>query len=130
MNRMLELKEKRERLWNDAKEFLNTRRRSDWSLSSEDENIYRNMLEGVYALGDAIDLLREQAGIDREIDRPDVPGIKPYYLAAWQRIGDLAEAIERQCWSGDGDTKPVQKFAAEIGWQCSMIESLKGAEDG
>lgn len=133
MNRMHELEDKRARLWNDTKEFLYSHRQADGLLSSEDEKTYQNMLQGVYALGNEIDRLREQARIDREIDRPEekkpVLGIKPYYVAAWQRIGELAEAIERQYQSVDGDTKLVQEWASEIGWQCCIIESLRGAED-
>ena len=68
---------------------------------------------------DFFDMLNEQ--------KP-VLGVKPYYIAAWKRIGELAEAIERQYEIPNGDTKLVQKWAAEIGWQCSMIESLKEEE--
>lgn len=132
MNKLLELKEKRARLWNDAKEFLSAHRRDDGLLSSEDEKTYSYMVESVYALGDEIGRLTEQAKIDREIlqseeERP-VLGIKPYYVAAWQRIGALAEAIERQYQSPNGDTQLVQRWAAEIGWQCSLIESLNDVE--
>lgn len=133
MNKLLELKEKRAHLWNDAKEFLFTHCPDDGVLSSEDEQTYHFMVEGVCALGDEIDRLTEQAKIDREIrqaeeERP-VPGIKPYYVAAWQRIGALAEAIERQYQSLNGDTKSVQRWANEIGWQCALIESLTDEED-
>lgn len=128
MSKLLELKSTRAHLWNDAKEFLFTHCQDDGVLSSEDEQHYRFMVEGVCALGDEIDRLTEQAKIDREIrkaeeERP-VIGIKPYYVAAWQRIGALAEAIERQYHSPNGDTKLVQRWANEIGWQCSLIESL------
>lgn len=61
-------------------------------------------------------------------EQKPVLGVKPYYIAAWNRIGELAEAIERQYEIPNGDTKLVQKWAAEIGWQCSMIESLKEGE--
>lgn len=60
-------------------------------------------------------------------ERP-VLGVKPYHVAAWQRIGELAEAIERQYQSDKGDTELVQMWAAEIGWQCSIIESLNDVE--
>lgn len=128
MNKLLELKEKRARLRNDAKEFLAEHCQDDGLLSSEDETHYHYMLEGIYALDHEIDRLTEQAKTDREIrqaeeERP-VIGIKPYYVAAWQRIGALAEAIERQYQSLNGDTKLVQRWANEIGWQCSLIESL------
>lgn len=132
MNKLLELKEKRARLWNDAKEFLSAHRQDDGLLSSEDEKTYSYMVESVYALGDEIGRLIEQAKIDREIRKSEeekpVLGIKPYYVAAWQRIGALAEAIERQYQSPNGDTQLVQRWAAEIGWQCSLIESLNEVE--
>ena len=64
---------------------------------------------------------------ETEEEKP-VLGTKPYYVAAWQRIGELAEAIERQYQSNKGDTELVQMCAAEIGWQCSIIESLNDVE--
>lgn len=128
MSKLLELKSTREHLWHDAIKFLSEHRQDDGLLSSEDEQHYRFMMEGIFALDKETDRLKEQAKKDREIrqaeeERP-VLGIKPYYVAAWQRIGAIAEAIERQCQSLNGDTKLVQRWANEIGCQCALIESL------
>jgi len=82
---------------------------------------------GMYT-SDSAERSTPQDFFDNPDEQKPVLGVKPYYVAAWQRIGDLAEAIERQFESPNGDTELVQKWAAEIGWQCSMIESLKEEE--
>lgn len=77
----------------------------------------------------------EDAGFDVDVtplkdeERKPPLGVKPFYVAAWQRIGELIGAIERQYESGDGDTKLVQKWANEIGWQATIIESLRSEQD-
>lgn len=73
-------------------------------------------------------LLKEQEAVNLQEQKPPL-GIKPYYIAAWQRIGELIEAIERQYESADGDAGLVEKWANEIGWQASMIEALRGGQD-
>lgn len=52
-------------------------------------------------------------------------GVKPAWMVAWSRIAELCEAIERQYESHNGNTELVMQWASEIGWQCSIIESLK-----
>lgn len=56
-------------------------------------------------------------------------GVKPYWVAAWSRIGELASAIERQYESPKPNTKLVEKWANEITWQCTIIEALRGDDD-
>lgn len=56
-------------------------------------------------------------------------GVKPYWVAAWSRIGELASAIERQHESPKPNTKLVEKWANEISWQCTIIEALRGDDD-
>ena len=57
-------------------------------------------------------------------------GVKPSWMVAWQRIGELADAIERQYESSNGNYKLVEKWAQEIGWQCSIIEAFEDQEAG
>ena len=57
------------------------------------------------------------------------PVVKPYYIAAWQRIGELVKAIERQYESPIGDAGLVEEWANEISWQASMIKSLSGKKE-
>ena len=77
---------------------------------------------------DVIALLKEQEAVEPNEQKPPL-GVKPYYIAAWQRIGELIEAIERQYESADGDAGLVEKWANEISWQASMIEALRGGQD-
>ena len=50
--------------------------------------------------------------------------IRPADQNAWSRIGDLAEAIRHQYESSNGDIDAVRKYAEEITWQCSIIDSI------
>ena len=61
-------------------------------------------------------------------DKKPPLGVKPAWIVAWSRIAELCDAIERQYESQNGDPKLVEKWAQEIGWQCTMIESLKDEE--
>lgn len=52
-------------------------------------------------------------------------GIKPDYIAAWERIGELAGGIERQYESLHGDEKMVMLWAQEIKIQCLIIAASR-----
>ena len=52
-------------------------------------------------------------------------GVTPYYIVAWSRIKDLAEAITRESLGVTRDEKTVERWANEITWQCTMIDALK-----
>lgn len=64
-----------------------------------------------------------------EYETQTVPplGAKPYYIAAWSRIGELIDAIERQYETGDGDAKLVELWAKEIVLQAKLIGAMKGS---
>ena len=55
-------------------------------------------------------------------------GVKPAWMVAWNRIVELAEAIERQYESPNGDARLVEKWAQEITWQCTIIEAFEDEE--
>lgn len=75
----------------------------------------------------ADDLLKLAKG-QQEPQKPAL-GVAPYYVSAWRRIGELAEAIQRQYEQADGDPKLVDQWAKEIGWQCALIESMREDEE-
>ena len=58
---------------------------------------------------------------------PEKPplGVRPAWIAAWQRIGELAEGICRQYESPERKTELVEKWAFEIMQQCHVIEGQK-----
>nr|DAH98286.1 MAG TPA: major capsid protein [Caudoviricetes sp.] len=69
MNTILELREKRSKLWNNAKDFLDSKRSSDGLISSEDAAIYDKMEADVVNLGKEIDRLEKQSAIDMELSK-------------------------------------------------------------
>ena len=58
------------------------------------------------------------------MDKPAL-GVKPAWLCAWQRIGELTDAIERQYQSDDGNAELAEKWAEEIVMQCKIIQKFK-----
>lgn len=62
------------------------------------------------------------------IDKPPL-GVRPAYVAAWQRIRELIEGIRRQYESPDGNSELVKKWAIEIKLQCQIIEVI-GKDEG
>ena len=70
MNQILALREKRAKLWNDTKAFLDSHRTEDGMVSAEDNATYEKMEADVVALGKEIERLERQAAIDREMDQP------------------------------------------------------------
>jgi HK97 family phage major capsid protein len=70
MNKILEMREKRAKAWEDAKTFLNSKRGNDGMLSAEDTGTYDKMEAEVVNLGKEIERLERQASIDAELARP------------------------------------------------------------
>ena len=57
-------------------------------------------------------------------EKPPI-GVTSYYIVAWSRIKDLADAIVRESVSVVRDEETVERWANEIEWQCSMINALR-----
>ncbi|MDU4960034.1 MAG: phage major capsid protein [Sporomusaceae bacterium] len=70
MNKILELREKRAKLWDSAKAFLDSRRNENGLLSAEDTATYEKMEADVVSLGKEIDRLERQAVLDLELSKP------------------------------------------------------------
>ena len=70
MNKVLELREKRAKVWESAKAFLDSRRGSDGLLSAEDVATYEKIEAEVVNLGKEIDRLERQQALDAELNRP------------------------------------------------------------
>ena len=70
MNKILELREKRAKLWDSAKAFLDSRRNEQGLLSAEDTTTYEKMESDVVSLGKEIERLERQAVLDLELARP------------------------------------------------------------
>lgn len=70
MNKVLELREKRAKLWESTKAFLDSRRNEKGLLSVEDTQTYERMEEDVINLGKEIERLERQAALDLELSKP------------------------------------------------------------
>ena len=69
MSRILELREKRTKLWESAKNYLETHRRDDGTVSAEDTAAYEKMETDVVNLGNEIARLERQKEIDSELSK-------------------------------------------------------------
>lgn len=118
MTQIEELVEQRNALWKRAENFKERRTVCDAFISPADQASYNVMMDDVEQLDLRI----------AELKKPPL-GAEPYWLHAWSRIGELAEAICRQYEAAHGDPKLVSEWAAEIGWQCAMIQSLQEDEN-
>lgn len=69
MSKILELREKRAKAWDAAKQFLDVKRGADGMLSEEDTATYDKMEQDVMNLGKEIERLERQAAIDAELSK-------------------------------------------------------------
>ena len=70
MSKVLELREKRAKVWEQTKAFLDSKRGEDGILSAEDTSAYEKMEAEVVNLGKEIDRLERQQAIDLELSKP------------------------------------------------------------
>lgn len=76
MEKTTELREKRARLWEEAKAFLEGRRGEDGLLSAEDTATYEKMETEVVSLGKEVERLERQAAIELELAKATSQVIK------------------------------------------------------
>ncbi len=69
MDTILKLREKRSKLWENAKNFLDSKRNDDGLISQEDEAVYDKMEADVVKLRKEIDKLEKQSSIDMELNK-------------------------------------------------------------
>ena len=69
MNTVQELREKRAKIWDNAKDFLDSKRTSDGLIFEEDSKTYDKMESEVVNLGKEIERLERQAVIDLELSK-------------------------------------------------------------
>jgi HK97 family phage major capsid protein len=70
MSTILELREKRNKIWNTAKEFLDHKRGADGMVPLEAAAEYDKMESDMIALGKEIERLERQAAFDLEMAKP------------------------------------------------------------
>ena len=64
-----ELREKRAKAWDDARDFLDSKRNDSGLLSEEDSKTYDDMEQQIVAYGKEIDRLERQEKLAREMQR-------------------------------------------------------------
>ena len=69
MSKILELREKRAKAWDAAKQFLDAKRGADGMLSEEDTATYDKMEQDVMNFGKEIERLERQVAIDAELSK-------------------------------------------------------------
>ena len=65
-----ELREKRAKAWDTARDFLDTKRTASGLLSEEDSKTYDAMEQQIVAYGKEIQRLERQEQLDAELNRP------------------------------------------------------------
>ena len=100
MNKILELREKRAKLWDSAKAFLDSRRSDQGVLSAEDTATYENMEADVVSLGKEIDRLERQAVLDLELAKPTATAItnKPGQSQEPEKTGRASSEYKAAFW--------------------------------
>ena len=101
MNQILALREKRAKLWNDTKAFLDSHRGEDGMVSAEDNATYEKMEADVVALGKEIERLERQAAMDRELDQPTAAPLvsRPSTAMEKQKAGRASDEYKSAFWN-------------------------------
>ena len=100
MNKILELREKRAKLWDSTKDFLDSRRNENGLLSAEDTATYEKMEADVVSLGKEIDRLERQAVLDLELSKPTTAAItnKPSQHQETEKTGRASSEYKAAFW--------------------------------
>ena len=100
MNKILELCEKRAKLWDSTKAFLDSRRNENGLLSAEDTATYEKMEADVVSLGKEIDRLERQAVLDLELSKPTTAAItnKPSQHQETEKTGRASSEYKAAFW--------------------------------
>ncbi len=118
MNQIMTLREKRAKLWEDTKAFLDSHRGEDGMVSAEDNATYEKMESDVVALGKEIERLERQAAIDRELDKPTASALvsKPMSPKPEQKAGRATDEYCKAFWNQmRGRVTPEVYNALQVG---------------
>ena len=104
MSKISELREKRAKAWDAAKQFLDAKKGADGMLSAEDTAAYDRMEADVMNLGKEIERLERQAAIDAELAKATStpltgkPGAKPG-TAETEKTGRASDEYSGSFWN-------------------------------
>ncbi len=98
MNKIIELREKRAKVWEQAKAFLDEKRGKDGLLSAEDAATYERMEADVVNLGKEIERLERQAAIDLELSKATSTALKTIPGAGAEKQGRASDEYAQAFW--------------------------------
>ena len=100
MTAILELREKRAKAWDAAKNFLDSKRGNDGMMAAEDAATYDRMEADVINLGKEIERLERQAAIDNEMGKATSKPItdKPGTAGAKAKTGTATDEYKDAFW--------------------------------
>lgn len=101
MSKIIELREKRAKVWEQAKAFLDEKRGEDGLLSAEDTKTYEKMEAEVVNLGKEVERLERQAAIDLELSRPTSQALtgRPTTGGEEDKTGRASGEYEKAFWN-------------------------------
>ncbi len=101
MNKILELREKRAKIWDSAKFFLDSKRNDNGLLSAEDTSTYEKMETEVVNLGKEIERLERQATIDLELSKATREPLtsRPTYGNGSNKTGRATDEYKLAFWN-------------------------------
>ena len=100
MNKILELREKRAKLWDSTKAYLDSKRDGNGVLSAEDTEQYEKMESDVVNLGKEIDRFERQSALDLELSKATSNAIKinPYSNIGDEKTGRATNEYKQAFW--------------------------------
>ena len=100
MSKILELREKRAKAWETAKNFLDSKRGNNGLLSAEDVTTYERMEAEVVDLGKEIDRLERQKALDLELSKPiNTPIVNRPTSGSGIKTGRAADEYKNAFWN-------------------------------
>lgn len=143
MEKIIELRQKRAKAWEDTKAFLDSHADENGLLNAEDEATYDKMEADITKLGSQIDRLERQKAIDAELALPvNKPIIeKPASGKTDEKTGFASDSYKKSFWdfmrTSPASISPSLKNALQIGtdseggylvpdeFENKLIEALK-----
>lgn len=99
---VLELREKRAKVWEGAKAFLETHRNENGTLSAEDDAAYSRMEQEITDLGKEVARMERQEALDAEMNRPVAKPITDKPMKAKEpeeKPGRASDSYKKAFWA-------------------------------
>ena len=114
-----ELREKRARLWEETKAFLDSHRGEDGLLSAEDDATYSKMEADITALGKEVARLERQEALDKELSKAVTEPLteKPMGAKSAEKTGTASDEYRTSFWARMRSKSPLPSVlnALQIG---------------